>query len=123
MLRKSLVLASLCALTSACASQFATRYVGKDVVDLELENGKPANILVLPDGRRSYQYRWGGGTFVTPQTTTGTARVAGDTMYVQAQTTPAIAVSSQGCLINFIAEQRGQRWIVVEGRWPDQLVC
>jgi hypothetical protein len=108
---------------SACASQFAQRYVGKDIVDLELENGKPANVVALPGGRRSYQYRWEGGTFVTPQTTTGTARVAGDTVYVQAQTTPAMAISSQGSLINFIAEQRGDRWIVVEGRWPDQLMC
>jgi len=120
---RSLLLLILCGALSACASQFANRYMGKDVVEIELENGKPANIIELPDGRRSYQYYWGGGTFVTPQTTTGTVNVVGNIAYVQSQSTPGTVVSSPGCLINFIAERRGDRWVVIEGRWPDRHVC
>jgi hypothetical protein len=52
---KSFCLLCICLAVAACASQFANRYVGKDVVDLELENGKPTNIVELPDGRSSSQ--------------------------------------------------------------------
>jgi hypothetical protein len=45
---KSFCLLCICLAVAACASQFANRYVGKDVVDLELENGKPTNIVELP---------------------------------------------------------------------------
>jgi hypothetical protein len=111
------------ALLCGCASQFANGYIGKDTVMLELDNGQPASVVALPDGRRAYQYYWGGGTIVTPQTTTGTVNVIGNTAVVHAQTTPAAVISSPGCLINFIAEQRGDRWIVTDAHWPDRLVC
>lgn len=114
---------AICCTAGGCASQFAKGYLGKDTVELELENGKPANVISLPDGRRSYQYYWGGGTFVTPQTTSGTVNVIGNTAFVQTQTTPGAVVSSPGCIINFIAEQRGARWVVVDARWPDRLMC
>ena len=106
-----------------CASQFAKSYLGKSPFDLQLENGKPVNIVELPDGRRSYQYYWGGGTIVTPQTTTGTVSVIGNTAHVNSRTNPAAVVSSRGCLINFIAERQGDRWVVVETRWPKRALC
>jgi hypothetical protein len=122
-MKRLISLLIICATVSACASHFAKGYIGKTAVDLELENGKPANIVELPDGRRSYQYYWGGGTFVTPQTTTGSVNVIGNTALVHAQTTPAAVISSPGCIINFIAEQQGDRWVVTEARWPNRLVC
>ena len=108
---------------TACVSQFAKPYIGKDVVELELENGKPVNIVELPGGRRSYQYMWGGGTAVVPGSTFGTATTIGRTTFVQAQSTPAVAVSSEGCRVNFIAERHGDRWIVVDAKGSQRLVC
>ncbi len=89
---------------AACASQFANSYLGKDSVALELENGKPVNIVELPNGMRSFQYYWGGESVVIPGT-----GVAG--------------LGSPGCLINFIAERHGDRWVVVKAKWPDRLIC
>jgi hypothetical protein len=120
---KTIFLPVLALVLSSCASQFAKQYVGKDVVDIELDNGKPANIVELPDGRRFYQYYWGGGTFVTPQSTTGTISTIGNTAFISTQTSPAVAVNSPGCLINFIAMKREDRWIVIEARWPDRMFC
>jgi hypothetical protein len=119
---RGLVLFSALLLTG-CASQFAKQYVGQDVVALELDNGKPANVVEMPDGRRAYQYHWGGGTFVAPQYSSGTVNVIGNTAFINTQTSPAAVVSSPGCLISFIAERRGAQWIVVEARWPERLAC
>jgi len=121
--RTTLVFITLLFSVTGCASQFAESFVGKDVVYIELENGRPHNIVKLPDGRRSYQYFWGGGTFVAPQTTTGTVNVIGNTGYINTRTSPATVVSSKGCLINFIAEQQGSRWIVVKATWPSRMFC
>ncbi|MDZ4254210.1 MAG: hypothetical protein U1A72_16710 [Sulfuritalea sp.] len=108
---------------SGCVSQFATGYVGKTALDLELELGQPTNVVALPEGRRAYQYYWGGGTFIAPQTTTGSVNVVGNTALVTSTTTPSIAVTSEGCLVNFIAEQRGEEWLIVDARWPARLSC
>jgi len=91
-------------LVTGCASQFATSYLGKDSVALELENGKPVDVVELPNGMRSYQYYWGGEGVVIPG-----AGVAGN--------------GFPGCLINFIAERRGDSWVVVDTKWPDRLIC
>lgn len=119
----TLIAVLICLVISGCASNFANSYMGKTLIDLELDQGRPANVINLPDGRRAYQYYWGGGTFVTPQTSTGTVDVIGNTAYVQSQTNPATVVSSPGCLISFIAEQRNSQWVVVETRWPKRLFC
>lgn len=121
--RAGLITGFVALLLAGCASQFAKSYLGKDVVALELENGKPANIVELPDGRRSYQYYWGGGTFVVPGSTTSTVNVVGRTAIVNTATSPGAVISSQGCLINFIAERQNDRWIVVDAKWPERLVC
>lgn len=118
-----MAVATCIASLTACVSQLATPYIGKDVIDLELERGKPANIVDLPDGRRAYQYMLGGGTAVIPGSTYGTATTIGRSTFVQAQNTPAAAVNSEGCRVNFIAERRGDRWIVVETKWAKRLVC
>jgi hypothetical protein len=110
-------------LLGSCASQFAKSYLGKDVAELELENGRPVNIVDLGDGRRSYQYLWGGGSFVTPSYSTGTATVIGNQAFVQTTSTPATVVNNPGCIINFIAERRADRWLVVDAKWPNRLVC
>src|SRR4051812_486528 len=106
-----------------CASQFAKPYIGRDVTDLALDNGPPLAVVDLLGGRRAYQYYWGGGTFVTPQTSSGTVNVIGNTAIINTQTAPATVVSSPGCIINFIAERRGDRWMVVEAKWPNRAVC
>lgn len=52
-MRGLLVLCLLSAALAGCASQFATSYVGRTAVDLELELGQPVNVVDLGDGRRS----------------------------------------------------------------------
>ena len=106
-----------------CASNFANSYIGKSTIDLELDLGKPANIVELPDGKRSYQYYWGGGTYALPGYSTSTVTTFGNSAYIDTTTYPTQVVSSKGCLINFITEQREGLWIVVDATWPDRLVC
>ncbi len=106
-----------------CASTFAKSYVDISTIELELDLGKPVNIVELPDGKRSYQYYWGGGTYALPEYSTSTVTTFGNSAYVNTTTYPAEVVSSKGCLINFITEQREGLWIVVDATWPDRLVC
>jgi hypothetical protein len=117
------MLIAIAFLLPACVSHFANNYIGKTPVDLELDLGRPANIVELHDGRRSYQYFWGGGNFVTPQNTSSRVSVIGNTAYINTQTAPSLMVSSEGCLVNFIAERRASQWVIVEARWPRRMVC
>lgn len=83
----------LAAALTGCASTEAKRHLGKSLTDLALDKGGPVNIINLPNGRRAYQYYWGGTT------------------------------TSKGCLLTYIASKQGQRWIIKEVRWPQRLVC
>ena len=117
------MLIAIAFLLPACVSQFANNYIGKTHVDLELDLGRPANIVELPNDRISYQYFWGGGNFVAPRNTSSSVNVIGSTAHISTQTAPSLVVSSEGCLVNFIAERQGSQWVIVEARWPRRMVC
>jgi len=128
MFKLSLALAVL-VFVSACASTHMKQYQGRDIRDVVLDSGPPVNVFDYGDGRRVFQFRWGGGTYVVPQstTTTGSVSAIGNTAWYQQQsiTTGGGTVTSEGCIISYIttwSEER-QAWVVTEYHVPPQLVC
>jgi len=63
---------------SGCASQIMQGYVGKDVRDIMLDYGPPANAFDMGDGRRAFQWVID-SSFTTPTyvTTTGAVNTSG----------------------------------------------
>jgi hypothetical protein len=120
---------ALIALFSGCASTHMERYVGKDIREVILDSGPPVNALDLDGGRRAFQFRWGGGTFLVPSqtTTTGQINVTGNTAWLQSRTlsTGGGIISSEGCIVTYITTFNAakQSWIVESYRIPKQLVC
>jgi hypothetical protein len=112
-----------------CASTHMQQYVGKDIREVMLDNGPPMNAFDMGDGTRAFQFRWGGGTFAVPQssTTTGSVTAVGNSAWFQRQSisTGGGVVTSEGCVITYLArwEQQRQAWIVSNYRIPKQLVC
>src|SRR5690242_18299146 len=66
-----------------CVSTHMKRFVGKDVRYVQVEDGQPIRVFDLPDGKRAFQFLWGGGTYVVPKTTTsqGSVQLVGDEAY------------------------------------------
>lgn len=114
---------------SACASTHMKKFIGKDVRYIQIDDGAPVNVFDLPDGRRAFQYLWGGGRYVVPQTTTtqGQVQLVGDKAYYTEQKVESggFVVDNPGCLITYIAEWSAEKkgWIVVDFSYPKRLVC
>lgn len=108
---------------SACASTEMRGFVGKPVEETAFAYGRPANVIDLPDGRRGYQYRWGGGAVVAPGHAVTTASTVGGVTTATTTATPTAVFESRGCLITFIARDHGHGYVVEEYRVPKQLVC
>ena len=107
-----------------CASTAAKSYVGKPIEEAYFELGPPENIFDLSDGRKAFQYRWGGGTYALPGQ--ATTHVTGNLYSATARTiyTPAQVIESKGCLITLLARQNSKKsWVVEEYRIPKKLVC
>lgn len=116
--------ALLAAMTlTGCASTEMRTFVGKPIEETMFAYGQPVQVFALPDGRRAYQYRWGGGTVAIPGRTTATAQTFGNLTTVQSTSSPAAIYESAGCLITFIAKDRSGVYMVEEYRVPKQLVC
>lgn len=107
----------------ACVSTEMKSYVGKPIEEAFIAYGPPENSFVFPDGRRAYQFRWGGGTYVQPSNSTATASTFGNVTTVNATTTPAMVLNSPGCLITFIAADSGAGLVIQDYRYPKQLTC
>jgi hypothetical protein len=94
-----------------------------------VQDGAPVAVFDLPDGVRAFQYRWGGGTYVLPRTTTtsGQVHLVGESVYYSEQRleTGGQVLSSEGCLITYLArwDRAAQGWIVYDISYPKQLVC
>lgn len=122
MLRKTLLIAALTAM-SGCASTEMRTFVGKPVEETQFAYGMPENVFELPDGRRAYQYRWGGGAGVIPGNAVSTASTVAGVTTATTSMTPAMIFESAGCLITFIARDQGRGYVVEDYRVPKQLVC
>ena len=119
-----IVLSALCALVLAgCASTEMKKYVGKPIEETFIAYNKPENVFEFPDGRRAYQYRWGGGSVAMPAQGTAVATSFGNVTTVQTTSTPAMILNSPGCLITYIARNNGSGFVIEEYRIPKKLVC
>jgi hypothetical protein len=78
---------AILAASAACVSTHMKKYLGKDVRYIAVDDGAPVNVFDMPDGRRAFQYFWGGGTYVVPKTTTtqGQVQLVGDAAYYSEQ--------------------------------------
>ena len=111
------------AVLAGCASTEMRTFVGKPVEETMFAYGQPAHVIELPDGRRAYQYRWGGGTVAVPGRTTAVSQTFGNVTTIQSTSTPAAIYESAGCLITFIAKEQSGRYVIEDYRVPKQLVC
>lgn len=114
---------------SGCVSTHMKTFIGKDIREVMLTEGLPMNAFDLSDGRRAFQYKFGGGVFTAPQVsnTTTSATGVGNSVWLDQRTItqPAAILDSPGCLISYIAEFTPSKssWIVIDIRYPKQLVC
>lgn len=117
------------ALLSGCVSTHMKQFIGKDIREVVLVSGPPVNMLDMSEGVRAFQFKWGGGSFKLPTTTTTTGNIYstgnGGTFTSNSITSGGGVVQSNGCIISYITEwdNKSQGWIVSDIRYPDQLVC
>lgn len=115
--------------TAGCVSTEMKSYMGKDVREAILVSGQPLAAIDMGNGVRAFQFKWGGGTFILPQTTHTTGQVTsyGNSAWLNATsiTTGGGTFHSEGCVISYLTEwnERTQGWIVTGYRYPKQLVC
>jgi hypothetical protein len=109
---------------SACASTAMKRYVGGSVSEAYISYGQPEAVFDLPDGRRAFQFYWGGAKGVVPANLQTNVLPTGLGGYQVTTTgTPAMAYESKGCLVTLIARPQDNDFIVEEYRIPQTLVC
>ncbi len=114
---------------SGCDSTMMKKSIGGDIRLVILDHGDPVRIMDMGDGRRAYQFRYGGGTYVLPEKTkvTGSITGVGNSAVYSGKKTKSggQVVSSPGCLLTYFAkkDEAKNAWIVVGIRVPKQLVC
>lgn len=109
---------------AACASTAMNKYVGGSVSEAYMSYGQPEAVFDLPDGRRAFQFYWGGGKGVVPANVQTSIQPTGLGGYQVTTTgTPAMAYESKGCLVTLIARPEGNDFVVEEYRIPQRLVC
>ena len=112
-----------------CVSTHMKQYMGKDIREVILDSGPPINAMDMGDGVRAFQFRWGGGTYSIPQTTTtsGTVTAYGNTAWLNSSsiTSGGGTIYSEGCVITYLTawNDARQTWVVSSYRYPKQLVC
>lgn len=126
MVRKAtLTLVSVALMVAGCASTAMKNFVGGSISEAYMSYGQPENVFDLPDGRRAFQYYWGGGTGILPGQQSTTIAPAGGGVYnVTTTGTPAMVYENKGCLVTLIARaaQNGD-FVVEEYRIPKRLAC
>jgi hypothetical protein len=110
----------------ACASQIMQRYVGKDVREIVIDYGPPANAFDMGDGRRAFQWVMRNSqTMPVVATTTGTVSAYGNMAWVNSNTTISggQTINSQ-CVYTLFARwnEGANGWTVTEFRRPN-LMC
>jgi len=119
-----IVIFALSLALAACASAAMNKYVGGSVSEAYMSYGQPQAVFDLPDGRRAFQFYWGGRQGVLPGNVQTNIQPTGLGGY-QVTTTgnPAMAYETKGCLVTLIARPKGTDFIVEEYRIPQRLVC
>lgn len=120
-MKKILAFLSVFVLTS-CASQIMESYIGKDIKEVMMDYGAPSAVLDLDKGKKAYQWHKVTTEHVPAQVyTTSSAYGMLHTPVTNTYFTPAYSYSSD-CFYTFIAEQRGDKWVVASFRSP-ALMC
>lgn len=122
MARRIAVIVIALALCS-CASTAMKRHIGQSINEAFFAYGKPENVFDLPDGRRAFQFYWGGGSGVIPGQSRSTIMPVGYGYNVTTTSVPATFIESKGCLVTLIAKPSGSDFLVEEYRIPKRLVC
>lgn len=122
-MRRALVALAVAALLSSCVSTQMKGLVGSPVQEAQIRYGAPAQVIEMPDGRRAYQFRSGGGAVVVPGYATTTATAVGNTVTARTVGSPGGVVETPGCLLTFLARERAGTWIIEDIRVPTELVC
>ena len=122
-MKKTIVMA-LALVLGGCASTAMKSFTGQSINEAFFKYGRPENVFDLPDGRRAFQFYWGGGSFTVPTTSTTALNSNGLGGFTATTTSiPAGIVGSKGCLVTLIARPKGDDFIVEEYRIPKRLVC
>ena len=114
---------------AGCVSTHMKQFIGKDAVYIQIEDGPPVDVFDLPDGRRAFQYFWGGGTYQIPKTATtqGQVTMIGSTAWYSEQKIESggQVIESNGCRITYLTKWDTVRkgWIVMEIAYPKRLSC
>lgn len=123
------VLTAVLVFLFGCASNHMEQYIGKNIMEVAFESGQPENVIDMGDGRRVFQFRWGGGTYRMPERTTtdGKVSVYGNSAWYKqtAVTTGGYSVTSEGCILSYITEwdESKKSWVITETRYPKRLFC
>lgn len=120
---KRIVCALVALALTGCASTAMKSHVGKSINEAFFSYGKPENVFDLPDGRRAFQFRWGGGSGIIPGQSNSTVMPNGAGYSVATTTMPATFYDNPGCLVTLIAQPSGNDFVVQEYRIPKKLVC
>lgn len=107
------LLASVATLLAGCADPVWQGYAGQEVQSVVLDQGPPANVEQLSDGRRAYQWNveYTGTRPVVSNTTTNVESAVAGSTTANATTTTYVPYT-QRCLYTLIAAPQGNRWIV-----------
>jgi len=98
-------------------------YLGKPIEEAQLEFGPPIQVLDMPDGRRAFQFRYGGGPVVVPGYSNTTVTSYGNTATVNSYGSPGGVLYTEGCILTFFAVKEGAAWVVRDMKVPGGLVC
>jgi hypothetical protein len=120
---KKLSILMLALLLGGCASQIMKSYVGKDVREVMLDYGPPANAFDMGDGRRAFQWVIG-SSYTTPvtATTTGSVNTYGSTSWVNSNTTitGGQTINSE-CVYTLFGRWNEERngWLITDFKKPN----
>jgi len=111
---------------AGCASQIMKSYVGKDVREVMLDYGAPANAFDMGDDRRAFQWVMD-SSYTTPTqvNTTGSVSAYGPTAWVNSNTTitGGQTITSRCAYTLFARWNSGREgWVVTDFKSP-KLLC
>ena len=111
---------------AGCASQTMQSYMGKDVREVMLDYGPPANAFDMGDGRRAFQWVIGSSyTMPTTAHTSGTVNTIASTTWVNSNTviTGGQTINSK-CVYTLFGRwnEPKQGWSLMEFKKPN-LMC
>src|SRR5258708_14295353 len=113
----------------SCASTHMKAFIGKDIRYVVLSDGQPENAMDMPDGRRAFQFRFGGGAVAVPTrtTTNGQIQMVGNSAYYSEQKleSPGGVFQTPGWLLTYFAtcDAPTKGWIVDSIQYPKRMFC